>query len=94
MEKTKHINILELKAIHLALLTFSNEAKNATIHLHLDNVSDLTYLLVLYLQNLELIKISLKIWTYLLRRNITITWEYLPSELSHIAYRKTKADQG
>ena len=30
MEKTQHINVLELKAIYLVLLTFPKEAKNAT----------------------------------------------------------------
>ena len=33
MEKTQHINILELKAIYLVFLTFTKETKNATVHL-------------------------------------------------------------
>ena len=74
MEKTQQINILKLKAIYVALLAFTKETKNATVQLHIDNISALTYLLKIGgTQNLQIIKIYKEIWIYLLSRNISIT---------------------
>ena len=43
-ERTKHINVLELIAVKLAILTFTKEKSVITIHLELDNTKALLYL--------------------------------------------------
>ena len=45
MEKTQRTSILELKAIYLALLTFTKEIKNKIVHLQINNIFALIHLL-------------------------------------------------
>ena len=42
---TKHINVLELKAISLALLSFTKEQNSKLVHLQVENICVITYLL-------------------------------------------------
>ena len=44
-EMKSHINVLELLAIKLAIQTFSKTLKLKTVHLQMDNMVALTYLL-------------------------------------------------
>ena len=41
-ERTKHINILEFIAVKLAILTFTKGKSVTTIHLQIDNMTDLS----------------------------------------------------
>ena len=43
-ERTKHINILELIAVKLAILTFIKGKSVTAIHLQIDNMTALSYL--------------------------------------------------
>ena len=43
-EKVKHINVLELLAVKLAILTFTKTLKVTLIHLQIDNITALSYL--------------------------------------------------
>ena len=44
-ESLMHINTLELKAVHLVLLTFTKIFKNKSFHVQIDNMVAPTYLL-------------------------------------------------
>ena len=43
-ERTKRINVLELIAVRLAILTFTRGKSVTTIHLQIDNMTALSYL--------------------------------------------------
>ena len=81
--------MLELLAVKLALLTYLKDQTRKIIHLQIDNMTALSYLVKMGggggTRNQELIQISKEIWDFLLSRQITITAEYLPSSLNVIA---------
>ena len=83
-QETKyHINILDLLAVKLAIQTFTKYRGVKAIHLQVDNIVALTYLMKMGgTQNLKMVELAKEIWEYLLKWGITITVEYLPSELN------------
>ena len=76
-----HVNVLELKAANLAIMMFIMPQKNSiSIHLRLDNIVVLFYLLKMGwgTKSQEMVSVSKNIWDYLLSRKIAITTaEYL-----------------
>ena len=77
------INILELLAVKLAIQTFTKYRDVKAIHLQVDNIVALTYLMKMGgTQNLKMVELAKGILEYLLKWGITITAEYLPSELN------------
>ena len=85
-ESMLHINILELKAVYLALRTFTTMEKPSHIHFQIDNTCAIAYLLKMGgTKNQTMTKIAKEIWDYLLSNKITITAEYLPSKLNQVA---------
>ena len=83
-EKTLHINILELKAVKLALYCFHHMFPSIkSIHWRIDNIVALTYLKKMGgTHSRALTDLSKQIWEYLLSHKITITVEYLPGVLN------------
>ena len=85
-EMKSHINVLELLDIKLAIQTFSKTLKYKVIHLQVDCMVALTYLLKMgSTQNLKLVQLTKEIWDHLLQCGITVTTEYLPSKLNMTA---------
>ena len=85
-EKKLHINVLELLAAELGLKTFTKLKEVSSIHLRMDNTTALSYLAKMGgTKNIEMINISKRIWSYLISKKITLTLEYIPSELNIIA---------
>ena len=85
-ERTYHINILELIAVKLALLTFINQVRGKNLHLQVDNMTALSYILKQGgTGNVVLLETAKEIWKIILEQGITITAEYLPSSLNVIA---------
>ena len=81
--RTKHINILELIAVKLAILTFTIGKSVTVIHLQIDNMTALSYLVKMGGSlNPELLQVAKEIWDYLLANGIAVTAEYLPSSLN------------
>ena len=83
-ERTKHINILELIAAKLAILTFTKGKSVTAIHLQIDNMTALSYLVKIGgrgrgTRSPELLQVAKEIWDYLLANGIAVTAEYLPS---------------
>ena len=90
-ERSFHINVLELLAVKLALLSFTKNRKVTAIHFQIDNTTALRYLTKMGgVKPLEMIKLNKEIWDYLLSRGITITTEYLPSKLNITADRDSR----
>ena len=92
MEERKfHINVLELKAAKLAIMSFTLKERDAiSVHIRMDNMTALSYLMKMGgTKNQELTAISKEIWQYLLKRKITIT-EYLPGSMNVQADRESR----
>ena len=83
-ERDLHINILELKAANFAILTFTqNKSHLNSIHIQMDNMTALSYLVKMGgTNNQELVRISKQIWNYLISKGITLTAEHLPGILN------------
>ena len=85
-EQDLHINQLELLAIKFAILTFAEMWKMSAVHIQVDNMTALSYLLKMGgTKNPELMQISKEIWEFLLGQGITITAEYLPGNINYKA---------
>ena len=75
-EMKYHINILESLAVKLAIQTFTKYRDTKAIHLQVDNIVALTYLLKMGgTQTLKIVELAKEIWQYLLKWGITITAE-------------------
>ena len=75
-EELLHINVLEMKAVKLALLTFNKQKSLKAVHIQVDNTTALLYLVKIGgTENQMLFKLSTEIWQYLLKHQTTITAE-------------------
>ena len=89
-EMTKHINVLELIAVKLAILTFTRRKSITPIYLQIDNITALSYLVKLgETRSQQLLQASKKIWDYLLANQIAVTAEYLQSTSGRLATQKS-----
>ena len=87
-----HINVLELKTVKLAIMSFTLKEKDAIlVHIPMDNMTALSYFMKMRgTKNQELTVISKEIWEYLLKRNITISTEYLPGSMNVEANKESR----
>ena len=90
-EQQLHINVLEMKAVKLALLAYHKHFQMKVIHFQIDNTTTLSYLAKMgvrgggrggWVKNKYLIESPKEIWKYLLHHGITITAEYPPSSMN------------
>lgn len=79
------ISITRISTAKLTLITFKlYEAK--TVHLQMDNITALTYLLKWRgTKSSELKRIAQKIWEFLISKSIIITAKYIPRLLNILA---------
>ena len=77
-----HIDILELKTVHLGILTFTKFKIAQRIHVQMDNKVALSYLVRWGNLNHDLLSLSKQIWDYLLSKKIAVTAEYLLGNLN------------
>ena len=80
VEKAWDMNVLELDAVRLAILSLTKFKKLKSVHLRRDNMTALSYLLNMRgTQNKHLIEILKETWGYLIKKKIHLTAEYMPS---------------
>ena len=72
-EQTLHINILELKACQLALLSFCKELSNTHLQVFMDNTTNVSYINKFGGKSSELITLACEIWLWCLERSIHIS---------------------
>ena len=73
-QRTKHINVLELIAVKLAILTFTKEKSVIAVHLELGNTKAPLYLVKMGgTRSQELLQVAKEIWGYLLANLIAVT---------------------
>jgi len=78
-------------AAKLAIQTYTKNKPVKAIHIRMDNIVAITYLLKMgSTKNQEMTIISKEIWNYLMSREITITAEYLPGKLNIEADRESR----
>ena len=76
----RNINVIELKSVRLAILSFTKLKILNSVHLRIDNITGLSYLLSMGdTQNKHLFKILKIISVYVIERNIYLTAQYIPS---------------
>ena len=93
MEERKfHINVLELKAAELAVISFTLKERDAiSVHICMDNMTALSYLMKMEsYKNQELTAISKEIWQYLMKPKVVITTKYLPGPMNVEADRESR----
>ena len=93
MEERKfHVNVLELKAVKLAVMSFTLKERNViSVHIRMGNMTALSYLMKIGgTKNQELTVISKEIWQYLLKQKITITAKYLSGSMNLEAHRESR----
>ena len=82
-ELKNHINVLELLSIKLTIQKFSNTLKHRVIHLQVDNMVALPYLLkIVRIQNSKLVQLVKEIREHLLQCWTSLIAEYLHSKLN------------
>ena len=82
-EQDLHTNQLELLAIKFAILTFAKMWKMSAIHIQVNNMTALSYLLKMGgTKNPVLMQVSKEIWKFLFGQGIAITAEHLPGNLN------------
>ena len=87
-EQDLQLNEQELLAAQRAILTFLRIHNPSSIHMQVDNQVALSYLLKMGGKTNQFMNsITKEIWDYLLKNKITMTGEWIPSELN------TEADQ-
>ena len=78
--------MFSLEAVRLAIFSYTRFWEVPSIHLRVDNMAALSYLLnVGGTQSEHLIKISKQIWSYLLEKQICLTAEYVLSIDNHLS---------
>jgi len=77
-EKQNHINYLELKAVHLAIMTFTYNKEIKSIHVQMDNIAALAYLVKMgETHNQDMVNLIKKRFRITCCPKSTITAEYL-----------------
>ena len=90
IERKCHINVLELRAVKLAIMIFTVNKKIQSIHMRMDNMAALKYLVKMGgTYSKEMVDLSKEIWGYLLQKQITLTAEYLPGIMNVEADRES-----
>ena len=77
-EKKLHINYLELKAVFLSLQAFCVDDKNRHIHIFIDNMVALRYLMKIGGRKPDLNKLAREIWTWCEERSLWFSAFFIP----------------
>lgn len=77
-EQDKHINILELKACQLALLSFCKQVSDVHVRLYMDNTTSCSYINKYGGKKVELDSIAREIWLWCLERKIHLSAAHIP----------------
>ena len=79
IEVNNHINVLEMKAVMLALKSFCKDLQNSHILIRSDNVCTISYLNSKGgVKSLECNKLAKLIWSWCIDRNIWLSATYVP----------------
>jgi len=85
-EKTLHINVLELKAAHLALRALTRDTQVRHVHIMMDNVTAVAHVNRMGgTKSNELIQSTRDLWEYSIQKGITVTAQYLPGIQNQVA---------
>jgi hypothetical protein len=92
VERTQHINYLELLAAFLAIRTFAKNETRITIHVQMDNMSAMTYINRRGgTHSASLTNLAKECWTWCMDREITLCAEHIPGVRNVIADKESRA---
>lgn len=77
-EQSLHINILELKACQLALLSLCKDTSYAHVKIFMDNTTSCSYIRKFGGKKLELDKLARAIWSWCLEKHIHLSAAHVP----------------
>lgn len=77
-EQQNHINILELKACQLALMSLCKDVSDYHIHIFMDNTTSCSYVNKFGGKRFELNSLARDIWQWCLKRKIRLTAGHVP----------------
>ena len=82
-EAQNHINVLEFKAVFLALQSFSGLVLKKTVLIQTDNKVVMAYINKMGgTKSDQLVNIARQVWDWCIQRGITLTAEYIPTDLN------------
>ena len=84
-EQGAHINILELKACQLALLTFCKDLCNVHVRIFMDNTTSCAYINKFGGKTEELDEIAREIWLWCIDKGIHLSAAHLPGKMNQEA---------
>ena len=85
-EKNRHINYLELKAIHFALLAFRGSIQNCNVRLNCDNTTAISYINKFGgCRSVSLNYLSRQIWLWCIHNKVSINAVHIPGLDNQIA---------
>ena len=85
-EKNQHINYLELKAIHFALLAFKGSIQNCKVRLNCDNTTAISYINKFGgCRNVALNYLSRQIWLWCIYNKVSINAVHIPGLDNQVA---------
>ena len=90
-ERREPINLLELKAAHMTVMTFAERLKPESIHLQMDNHAALAYIRKMEVKvNQNMNQVGQGLWKLLIGNGITIIVEYLPGKLNPLPDKESR----
>lgn len=91
-ERREHINLLELKAVFLALQTFVPQERDRHIMLLIDNTTAVSYVNRQGgTRSRKLSDLAIQIWSWALERGLTLHAEHIPGLLNVTADRESRS---
>ena len=91
-QKLTHINELEISAALKTIQTFYRIHKPRTMHLKIDNLTALSYIIKMGgKSNQKMNQISKQIWEFMMKNKCQLTAEYIPSKLNIEADQESRA---
>ena len=84
-EKNQHINYLELKAVHFALLAFKGSIQNCKVRLNCDNTTAISYINKFGgCRNVALNYLSRQIWLWCIYNKVSINAVHIPGLITKL----------
>ena len=81
LERHLHINVLELKAVELALKTLLRHRSVKSVHMRIDNTTALSYLVKKGgTKSPAMNRIAKMIWLFLMRKGVELSASWIPSK--------------
>ena len=91
MQEDKHINCLELMAARFAIMAFAKDRRDLHIHVRSDNRATVAQINKMGgARSVDLFRETKELWSFALKRGITVTADHLPGDQNLVADRESR----